>query len=77
MSTYQEALTAARKVGAAQASDEGVMAQFCDSSLQLLVGAVSPRLVWEGARKRGLTALQLARLASSNPVAVHDLMWID
>lgn len=74
--TYQTALTRARKVGASRAVDSGVMALFCDSTLQILVGAASPKLVWEGAQKQGLTALQLAELANRDPAAVHDLMWL-
>lgn len=75
MSAYQEALAAARKVGAAHCSDPGLMAWFCEHDLQILVGAVSPRLVWEGAQKRGLTAQQLARLATTDVTATADLMW--
>lgn len=73
--TYQEALDAGKKIGASRASDESVMAMFCESSLQIIVGAVSPRLVWEGAQKAGMTGLDLARLASTDPDAVHELMW--
>jgi hypothetical protein len=76
MSEYQKALKAANKVGSSQATDAGVMAQFCATSLQILVGAASPELVWEGAQKSGMTALQLAKLANKNPHAVHDLMWV-
>lgn len=64
------------KVGAANATDAGVMAQFCDSTLQILVGAASPQLVWEGAQKRNMTALELLALANEDPHAVHELMWL-
>lgn len=73
--TYQEALAAANRVGSANATDAGVMAQFCATSLQLLVGAASPQLVWEGAQAKSMTALELCELATKNPAAVHDLMW--
>lgn len=72
---YRNTLAAANKVGSANATDAGVMAQFCATSLQILCGAASPELVWEGAQKKGMTALELAELATGNPAAVHDLMW--
>lgn len=72
--TYEEALKEAKKVGAARASDAGLMALFCDANLQLLVGAVSPQLVWEGAQKRGMTTRDLATLCK-DPLAVDDLQW--
>jgi len=75
MTSYRDALAAAKKAGSANAADEGVMAQFCATSLQTLVGAASPQLVWEGAQKKGMTARELAALANRNPNAVHDLMW--
>lgn len=76
MASYKQALAAANRVGSANADDAGLMAQFCDTVLQQLVGAASPQLVWEGAQKKGMTALQLNDLALKNPDAVHDLMWI-
>lgn len=76
MSAYSAALAAANKIGSANATDAGVMAQFCATSLQLLVGAAAPQLVWEGAQKKGMTARDLVALATENPAAVHDLMWI-
>jgi hypothetical protein len=63
-------------VGAAHASDAALMAMLCDEVIQILCGAVSPRLVWEGARKRGLDSRGLIELANNNPSAVADLMWI-
>lgn len=74
--TYQAALAAAKKVGAANATDAGIMALFCESPLQMLVGAASPQLVWEGAQKQGMTARELNELALKDPNAVHDLMWL-
>lgn len=76
MSSYNDALAAANNIGAANATDDGVMAQFCATSLQALVGAASPQLVWEGAQKKGMTAAELAKLATNEPAAVHDLMWL-
>jgi hypothetical protein len=76
MASYKATLAAANKVGSARATDAGVMAQYCATTLQVMVGAASPELVWEGAQKKGMTALELAELAIENPAAVHDLMWL-
>jgi hypothetical protein len=76
MTSYEETLIAASKAGSSKASDAGVMAQFCATSLQLLVGAASPQLVWEGAQKKRMSASELVEMATRNPTAVHDLMWL-
>lgn len=76
MASYKATLAAADKVGSACATDAGVMAQYCATTLQLMVGAASPELVWNGAQKKGMTALELARLAVEKPAAVHELMWL-
>jgi hypothetical protein len=73
--TYEQALAAGRKRGAAHATDRELLAMFCESSLQILVGAVSPELVWEGAQARGLTTRDLAALANEGWRAVDDLQW--
>jgi hypothetical protein len=75
VSTYEQELAAACHVGSAHATDPGLMAQFCSSALQTLVGAVSPRLVWEGAQGKGLSTRELADLCHTDPTAVADLMW--
>jgi len=75
MATYAQELAKARKVGASHATDAGLMAMFCADSIQILVGAASPQLVWEGAQAKGMTTRDLAKLANTNPAAVHDLMW--
>lgn len=72
---YQDVLREAKKLGAANCSDAGVMALFCDTSLQTLVGAVSPKLVFNGAQSLNMSAQELARLANSDPRAVSELMW--
>lgn len=75
MPTYQEALREARTVGAGHASDPVEMALFCAGPLQLLAGAVAPRLVWEGAQTRGLTTDQLAAMCLRDVGAVAELQW--
>lgn len=74
--SYDEALERGNKLGASKADDAAVMALFCAYSLQPLVGAVSPKLVWEGAQYRGMTSADLAKLAAENPAATEDLMWV-
>lgn len=73
---YARALVDGHRVGAANATDAQNMAMFCEHVLQLLVGAFSPRLVWEGAQKAGLTGLQLHRLCHDKDLrAIDDLQW--
>jgi hypothetical protein len=75
MAEYDEALARYRRDGASKADDAALMAAFCEHDLQLLVGAVSPKLVWSGAQKHGLTALQLTKM-TTGPMAVSDLQWL-
>lgn len=74
---YYDALRDGRTAGASKASDEQVMALFLESSVQILLGAVSPKLIWEGAQRRRMTALELTRLIGTDPEAARDLMWDD
>lgn len=73
---YQAALATYDAIGAAHAPDDALMAGFCEHNLHLAVGAVSPQLVWEGAQKTGMTALELCRLAGRDPMAVDALQWL-
>lgn len=72
--TYDEALQEASG-RLRTCSDAAAMAAFCDSPLQILAGAVSPRLVWEGAMRHGMSYKDLAELCHRDPVAVGELMW--
>jgi hypothetical protein len=74
MTTYADTLAAARRVGAAHANDAQLMALFCDANIQMLCGAVSPKLVWEGAQHKGLTTNELMSL-TRDPFAIADLQW--
>lgn len=71
----EEALKRYKAAGASHADDAALMAAFCKHDLQLVVGAVSPRLVWDGAQSEGMTTSALAALAVSDPLAVSDLQW--
>lgn len=73
---YAAALKVCRAKGAAHAPTNALMAGLCQDVVQILVGAVSPQLVWEGAMKKGLTAKQLLNLCRTDYMAVDDLQWI-
>jgi hypothetical protein len=73
---FAAALIAGNEVGPANATDAQNMAMFCEDVMQLMVGAFSPRLVWEGAQKAGMTALQLHNLCARKDLrAIDDLQW--
>jgi hypothetical protein len=73
---YAEALTALAKAGPANATDAQNMAGFCEDVMQLMVGAFSPRLVWEGAQKAGLTTLELHEICHRKDLdRLDDLQW--
>ena len=72
---YAQALAAATKAGARHADDAGLMALFCAADLEILVGAVSPQLVWEGAQRAGLSAADLLSLCAKDVMAVEELQW--
>jgi len=74
---YAAALIEEARAGPANATDAQVMAGFCEYIMPLMVGAFSPRLVWEGAQKRGMTALELHNLCAAKDFrAIDDLQWI-
>lgn len=73
---FAAALIAGDKAGAVDSTDAQIMAAYCEDVMQILVGAFSPRLVWEGAQKAGLTALQLNRLCAKKDLrTLDDLQW--
>ncbi len=74
-SQYNKVLTAARKAGARNADDAGLMALFCADTLQYVAGALSPQLVWEGAQHSGLSTSELVSLCNKDTMAVSDLQW--
>lgn len=63
-SKYAKALLAGDKAGAVHATDPQLMAGFCEDTLMILMGAFSPRLVWEGAQREGMTTMELAKLCT-------------
>ena len=68
--SYDEALKAAKKVGASKAENEPLLA-ITIASLAL-VHAINPRLAFDGAVKQRLTASQVCKL---DPVTLGDLMF--
>lgn len=71
-------LLAGRETGAAHATDAQLMAMFCEDTLQILVGAYSPRLVWEGAQKAGMDTRELLKLCNrKNLRRLDDLQFGD
>lgn len=72
--TYEQALKRGEWSGASRAGEEEFLALVCKSLAGL--HAISPALVYEGAKKRKLTARQVAKLAVDDPVALGDLMFV-
>lgn len=75
MHPFNKALGHYKSAGASRADDAALMAAFCQHDLQLMVGAVSPKLVWLGAQAKGMTTQDLSTLALFKPAAVIDLQW--
>jgi hypothetical protein len=74
---FAAALQREADVGAGRCDDAAAMAGFLDGCAQILLGAVSPRLLWEGAQHVGLTNLEMAYLVNNSPAVAIDLMWIE
>ena len=68
--SYEEALKAARKVGASKAENLPLLA-LTVASLSL-IHAINPKLVFAGAVQRRLTAAQVRKL---DPVSLGGLMF--
>jgi hypothetical protein len=61
------------RAGASKAGEQEFLALICKSLATL--HAISPALVFEGAKKLNLSAKQVAKLAVDDPVALGDLMF--
>lgn len=75
--SYEEALDRGRELGAAHADDASLLAMILDTGAQYIMGAVSPKLMWEGAQKKHLTTKEVAALMVNDPQAAEDLMWVE
>ena len=71
---YDQALKHGAKVGASRAEGDSMLAMLCQSLAA--VHAINPRLVYEGAKKEGLTYKEVAKLGADDPVALGDLMFV-
>lgn len=69
---FAAALRSGAKVGMSHATDAEVMAGFCNDTIQLLVGAVSGRLVWEGAQARGMSSKDLLKVVHARDLDTLD-----
>jgi hypothetical protein len=74
--TYEAALKRAKDKGVGRCDAAALMAHICKYNIPMLVGAVSPQLVWEGAMTKGLTSKQLLEMARRDIMEVDDLQWI-
>jgi hypothetical protein len=74
--TYAAALKRAKAKGVGRCDDAALMAHICKFNIPMLVGAVSPQLVWEGAQTKGLTAKELLAMARRDIMEVDALQWI-
>lgn len=68
--TYEQALNAAKKVGASKAEDLPLLAMTL--ATLALAHAINPRLAFDGAVKKRLTATQVRKLS---PLSLGNLMF--
>jgi hypothetical protein len=74
--TYEAALKRAKEKGVGQCDDAALMAHICKYNIPMLVGAVAPKLVWEGAQTKGLKTKELLEMARRDIMEVDDLQWL-
>lgn len=72
--TFDQAMKRAGKTGVKKAGAEEFLALICETLASL--HAISPALVFEGAKKRKLSASQVAKMALDDPVGLGDLMFV-
>lgn len=75
MTYYHDCLREGREVGAAHADEPQLLAMLLDSTAQIMLGAVSPELIFNGAIAQELTADNIAHDMVNQPRAVEALMW--
>jgi hypothetical protein len=71
---YEQALKHGAKVGASKAEGDTLLAMLRQTLAA--VHAINPRLVYEGAKKMGLTYKDVSKLGADDPVALGDLMFV-
>lgn len=72
--TYDQALKHAENIGANRAEGDSMLALVCCTLGS--VHAINPRLVYDGAKKTGLTYKDVFKLAADNPAGLGDLMFV-
>lgn len=70
---YAQALAAARKVGAAKAGGDALLAQT--ASLSEALGPFVPKWVYAGAKATGMSPVHLVKIMGDNG-ALDDLQWV-
>lgn len=77
--TYEDALKRSRG-NLRNCDDAAATAAFLDSCAHTLIGAVSPKLVWQGAQAKGMTSLELLNMihedAENGTINAAELMWV-
>ena len=72
--SHDDALKHGAKVGVSKAEGDTMLALLCRSLAA--VHAINSRLVYEGAKKRGLTYKDVSKLGANDSVALGDLMFV-
>lgn len=71
--TYERALAESRELGAVKCGDAAAIAGWCARLKFVMVCPGSPKLIWEGAQRAGLSPRQLMKMTYDDPVAVRLL----
>lgn len=74
MKTYEQALKSASRAGAGKSLGIDHLAQTAYVLCRLHPGC-SPKMIYDGAVKMGLSAQQLQKLANESPTKFGDLMF--
>lgn len=72
--TYKDALASERKTGISRAQGEAALAGMVHS-LTARHGGLNPSMVFEGAKKRGLSWTDFAKLAAKDEHELSNLMF--
>lgn len=61
--------------GASHATPHQLLAGVLESTAQIMLGAVSPKLIFQGCLREGITARQVVDLMVHEPKRVEELQW--
>jgi hypothetical protein len=76
VSYYRQCLKSGRKRGAANAERDELLAMVLESTAQLMLGAVSPELIFKGCLAEGIFAREVTDLMCTAPERVEALQWV-